>query len=202
MTDVCNWAIKIQDPALEQLKNREIEVGSAALLSASAEILRLESALELQQEEQYRPRIQEALLGLREASDHYTRVLGIVECAEVRPEYRDWLQRVRYDRLHLALVEGGELMDEAPIWASVIAPLEEAGDAARGFREAFLTRLDGLVAHLESMALDAECGAGGRRPSLVPEAFWRLQTLMGEVLQAGQAIAIINALDLEDPRYT
>lgn len=202
MSQACNTMIDIRDPLLEQLKNREIEVGSAAFFRAYGEGMFLMADVELQQDDVYASRIEQVLLKLREARTHYMQVLSIIESNRIRPEYIDWLKGLDYDRLHRERVAEKALPDETVVWESVVRPNRERSDAVESFRCAFLARLDELLFHAEQVAATVREGSPYTGVSPVPMAFWRLQTMFSETMLAGQAIAVINALRPGDREWT
>jgi hypothetical protein len=197
MSQVCNGAMAFADPTLEQLKNHEIEVGSAAFSRAFAASMLLVAAVETQDDQQYTELAEQMLSHLQQARMHYWRVLSLVEEARARPEYVEWLKNLDYNRLHEEYVSANLLPNEREIWDSVVAPNKERGDAREAYRTAFLDRFEDLIECVETLSRTLHKGSPYDGVSMVPRAFWELQTRFSNTLLAGQAIAVINALKPE-----
>lgn len=203
MSQACNTLIDIEDPATEQLKNREIELGSAEFFKAFSEALLLMSDVELLHEEEYASHLERALQYLHAAMVHYRRVLSIVESSRIRPQYVEWLRGLDYVRLHEERIRETCLPNETAIWDSVVTPNRLQGDAVAAFRDAFLARLEELQTIIAGLkrAVDSH-DALHDGITMVPTAFWELQTRFANAMTAGQIIAVINALRPGDREWS
>lgn len=201
MTQACNKTMAILDVALEDLKNREIEVGSAAFFRAYGEFNFLLATVELQEEDEYERRLERVLLNLVEAQKHYSRVLAIVEPVGCKQEYVDWLKRLDYDRFHRERIAEGSLPDESATWKSIVKPNRDDADPVAAFKLAFLERLDALTTTAREELDKVRGDSPYSGVSMVPKAFWRLQTMFTEVSLAGLEIATLNAVRPGDPGW-
>ena len=198
MSAICNSALSFQDAATEQLKNHEIEMGSTALCRGAAACMLLIAAVESHNEAALQPLITDIANHLDQAHTHYMRVLMLVEHAQIRPDYRTWLQSLDYADLWQEHVTAHYLPQAPAIWESVVAPVRDRGDGVESYRTAFLDRFAILQQYVGELDPLVTPPPATYEVSLMPKAVWKLQTLLTETMLAGQMIAAINALKPTD----
>lgn len=199
MTQICNRFLSFNNPATEELKNRQIELGSAALFkSASACMLAL-SAVEDGSRTEIHTQLELAIQRLVEARKHYDLVATLVQEAEMAQQYLDWLRDYDFASLLRDRKADRSLPAGADsIWNLVGSYNVQMADPKGSFLNEFVPRLNELLMLLEALrSLVEDDFTLEVSPSLVPKEFWKLQSVLHEVMLVGQSIAIMNALTPE-----
>ncbi|WP_106505889.1 hypothetical protein [Brachybacterium timonense] len=198
MSQICNGFLEFENPATEALKNREIELGSAALFrAASASMLAL-SAVEDGSRNEISNQLDIAISHLDTASTHYNRVASLVVEADMAERYRNWLEEYDFAALLAECVESRSLPSGSEhIWGVVSAYNAGSADPKGAYLNEFLPRVKELGEVLDGLqGLVHDDFTVEVSPSLIPKEFWKLQTVLHETMQVGQSIAIMNALDM------
>ena len=106
-----------------------------------------------------------------------------------------------YERFHRERIADGSLPEETVIWESIVRPNREDADPVAAFKLAFVARLDALITNAREELDKIRSDSPYKGVSMVPKAFWKLQTLFAEVSLAGLEIATLNAIRPGDPGW-